>query len=234
MKKKILLLFLVAIMGLTGCSKNEEKKAEVKKNKDAIKFKEEYESFNGKSNDYFDYRTLSISEDNPFVITTDSEIVKKIENKETFIVYFGDPQCPWCRSIIEQAIKLAKKNKIDKIYYVRFWNGFHEEKIRDVYELDKNNKPVLKQEGSESYSKLLKYLDNVLSEYTLKDKKGKTIKVNEKRIFLPNFVAVVDGEAKELVEGISEKQTEYNGDLTEEILKDEEKIFNDFFSKYNK
>ena len=159
MKKKILLsLFAVVLLlgATTGCGKKEEKK-----NEDAIKFKEEYESFNDKSNDYFDYRALSIDEDNPFIFATDEEIVKMIENKETFIVYFGDPQCPWCRSIIEQAIKSAKKNGIDKIYYVRFWDGFHEEKIRDVYELDENNKPKLKQEGSKAYPKLLEYLDNV-------------------------------------------------------------------------
>ena len=228
MKKKILLLTLIALtlIGVVGCGKKEEK------NEDALKFKEEYEGFNNKSNDYFDYRTLSIDEDNPFVFSTDKEIVKKIENKESFIVYFGDPQCPWCRSVIEQAIKSAKENGIEKIYYVRFWDGFHEELIRDVYELDENNTPVLKQAGSESYPKLLEYLDNVLSEYTLKDKDGNKISVNEKRIFLPNFIAIVKGEAKELVEGISDKQAEYNGELTEEIIKDEKRIFNDFFSKY--
>ena len=230
MKRKIILsLFTIVLLlgAVTGCGKKEEKK-----NEDAIKFKEEYESFNDKKNDYFDYRTLNISEDNPFVFATDEEIVKMIENKETFIVYFGDPQCPWCRSIIEQAIKSAKENGINKIYYVRFWNGFHEEKIRDVYELDENNKPVLKQEGSKSYPKLLEYLDNVLSEYTLKDKDGNAINVGEKRIFLPNFVAVVKGEAKELIDGISEKQTHYNGELTEEIITDEKQAFNNFFQKY--
>ena len=230
MKKKILLsLFAVVLLlgATTGCGKKAEKK-----NEDAIKFKEEYESFNDKSNDYFDYRALSIDEDNPFIFATDEEIVKMIENKETFIVYFGDPQCPWCRSIIEQAIKSAKKNGIDKIYYVRFWDGFHEEKIRDVYELDENNKTKLKQEGSKAYPKLLEYLDDVLSDYTLKDKNGNKVDVGEKRIFLPNFVAVVKGEAKELIEGISESQTEYNGELTEEILNDEQKAFNDFFKKY--
>lgn len=226
MKKKILVLFLLlTFVGLVGCTKTEEKS----KNEEAIKFKEEYESFNGKSNDYFEYRQLNIDEENPFVSTTDEEIVKMIENKETFIIYFGDPQCPWCRSVIEQAIKSSKENKIDKIYSVRFWNGFHEEKIRDVYELDKKNKPVLKQSGSDAYSKLLEYLDSVLSEYTLKDKKGNTIKVNEKRIFLPNFVSIVKGEAKELVEGISSKQTEFNGELTKEIIDDEKQIFNNFF-----
>ena len=227
MKKKILLLMLLTltVVGITGCGKKEE-------NKDAIKFKEEYESFNGKKNDYFEYRELNIDEDNPFIISSDKEIVKMMEDKETFIVYFGDPQCPWCRSIIEQAIKSANKNGIDKIYYVRFWDGFHEELIRDVYELDEDNKPVLKEEGSKYYPKLLEYFDDVLSEYTLTDEEGNKINVGEKRIFLPNFVAVVDGEAKELIEGISEKQTQYNGKLTKEIIKDEEKAFNEFFSKY--
>lgn len=230
MKKKILLsmVAIILLFGIaTGCGKKEEKK-----NEDAIKFKEEYESFNNKSNDYFDYRTLNIDEDNSFVFITDEELVKKIENKDTFIVYFGDPQCPWCRSVVEQATKSAKENGIDKIYYLRFWDKFHEEKIRDVYELDEDNKPRLKQEGSKAYPKLLEYLDNVLSEYTLKDKDGNSINVGEKRIFLPNFVAIVNGEAKELIEGVSEKQTGYNDELTEEILKDEQKIFNDFFKKY--
>ena len=226
MKKVLLFMILTVIVtATTGCFKNRE---------DALKFKKEYESFNNKSNDYFSYRNLSIEEDNPIVYSTDEEIVKKIENKESFIVYFGDPECPWCRSVIEQAMKSAKENKINKIYYVRFWNGFHTEKIRDVYELNDKNEPVLKTKGTDAYYKLLEYLDNVLSEYTLKDKEGNVINVNEKRIFLPNFVAIEKGVAKELMQGISDIQESYNSELTEEIIKDEIKMFNDFFSKYGK
>lgn len=226
--KKILIIFVATLMviSIAGCDKKEV-------NEDALEFKEEYESYNGKTNEYFDYRTLSIDEDNPIVYATDAEIVKKIENKESFIVFFGDPECPWCRSVIEQAIKTAKDNNIDKIYYVRFWNGFHKEVIRDVYELDSKNKPVLKEKASDAYPKLLEYLDNVLEDYTLKDKDGKTVEVGEKRIFLPNIVAIENGKARELIEGISEKQEGFNDELTDEILKDEAKIFNDFFSKYN-
>ena len=231
MKKRIIILLLLAMtfVGVTGCGKKEEN---VEPTKEALAFKESYEGFNGKSNDYFEYRNIIIDEYNPFVNTTAEDIVEKIENKETFIVYFGDPQCPWCRSIIEQAIKVAKENGVEKIYEVRFWDGFHEEKIRDVYELNKKNKPVLKQEGTEAYSKLLEYLDSVLEDYTLKDKDGKKINVGEKRIFLPNFVAIVNGDAKELIDGISDKQEGYNDELTEEILKDEATMFNDFFKQY--
>ncbi len=225
MKKFLLFIFLTVIaITITGCTN--------KASQDALKFKEEYESFNDKANEYFEYRNINIDEINPIIYQSDAEIVKRIENKETFIVYFGDPECPWCRSVIEQALKVAKENNVDKIYYVRFWNGFHKETIRDVYELDSKNKPVVKEKGSDAYYKLLEYLDNVLGDYTLKDGDGKTIETGEKRIFLPNFVAIVNGEAKELIEGISEKQESYNGDLTGEIIQDEVKIFNDFFGKY--
>lgn len=223
MKKTFTIIFILFVLiGVTGC-----------KNKDALKFKDEYESFNDKKNKYFEYRNLNIEKNNPIVYSTDEEIAEKIENKETFIVYFGDPECPWCRSVVEQMIKSANKNNIKTIYYVRFWNGFHNEQLRDTYELDTDNKPVLKEKGTESYDKLLKYLGNVLSDYTLKDKDKNEIKVGEKRIFLPNIVAVKDGKAVELIEGISKKQTEYNGKLTDEIIKDESNILDKFFSKYN-
>lgn len=226
MKKiSVLLITLLLIVSVTGCTK---------KNLDSKKFKEEYESFNDKKNDYFEYRDLDLDEKNPFVYSTDAEIVEKIENDESFIVYFGDPECPWCRSVIEEAIKSANENDIDKIYYVRFWDGFHKEIIRDVYELDENNAPVLKEKGSDAYTKLLEYLDSVLKDYTLKDSDGNTINVGEKRIFLPNFVAVIDGEAKELIQGISENQESYNSKLTDEIIADEKKMFDEFFQKYGK
>ena len=223
MRKTFAIIFsLLALIGVTGC-----------KNKDALKFKEEYEGFNDKKNNYFEYRDLNIEEDNPIVYSTAEEIVEKIENKETFLVYFGDPECPWCRSVVEQMIKSANRNNVKKLYYVRFWDGFHNEQIRDVYELDSNNKPALKSEGTLAYTKLLKYLDNVLKEYTLKDKDGNVINVGEKRIFLPNIVAIKDGKAVKLITGKSEKQIEYNGELTDEIIKDEVESLDKFFSKYN-
>ncbi len=227
MKKYIWLVIPIIILGFLVYAKGF-----VKESEDAIKFKEEYESFNNKSNDYFDYRNLSIEEDNPIVFSTDEEIVKMIENKESFIVYFGDPECPWCRSMVEELIKTANENKIKKIYYIRFWDGFHNEIIRDTYIIDSKGNAVVKDKGTDAYYKLLEYLDNVLSDYTLKDEKGNTIKTGEKRIFLPNIVAIVDGESKELIEGISSKQESYNDELNDEIIKDERKIFNDFFKKY--
>lgn len=230
MKKKLILISLLTILiiiliSLTLCNIKNTKK-------DSIKFKKEYESFNGKENNNFKYRNLSIDKDNPFIYSDAKEIVEKLENKETFIVYFGDPECPWCRSVIEQSIKSALDNNIKKIYYVRLWNGLHNEKLRDVYEL-KNNKPVLKQKGTDDYYKLLKYFDNVLDDYTLTDADGNTVKVNKKRIFAPNFIFVREGRAEEIISGISKKQKDFNSNLNKEIKEDEEQIFDSFYQKVN-
>ena len=228
MKNKILssLLLIVGLLSVTACNKQETKIT------DAEKFKNEYESFNDKQNDYFEYRNLSISEKNPFIYTSAEDVVQKIENKETFIVYFGDPECPWCRSVIEEAISSASENSIKKIYYVRIWDGFHNEILRDVYEL-KDGKPTIKSKGTDAYYKLLNYFDEVLEDYTLTDENNKTIKVNEKRIFAPSFIFIQNGKTEALVQGISKKQKSYNSELTEEIIEDEKNIFNSFYAKAN-
>ena len=98
--KKVLLTFclLVSTFMLTGC-KNE-----------GIKFKQNYESLNGKENKYGGtYRSVTIPENNPFVYTTATDIIEKIENNETFYVYFGDELCPWCRSVIEKASEIRRR-----------------------------------------------------------------------------------------------------------------------------
>ncbi len=224
MKNKILLILLliVGMMSLTACGNKKEKMS------DALKFKEEYENFNGEKNDYFKYRNLSIKEDNPFVYTTAEDVVKKIENEETFIVYFGDPECPWCRSVIEQAIESANENSIEKIYYVRIWNGFHNEILRDEYEL-KDGTPIIKSKGTKAYYKLLEYFDKLLEDYTLTDENDNTVSVGEKRLFAPNFISIKNGKAEELIDGISEKQESFDSELSEEILKEENEIFDKFY-----
>ncbi len=226
MKKKILLILFI-IVGTVGVVTYNVKGKELD---DAMKFKKEYESFNGKKNDYFKYRNLSINEKNPFIYTTAEDIVKRIEKKETFIVYFGDPECPWCRSVIEQAVKSANDNNVNKIYYVKIWDGFHNEKLRDVYELE-DDKPVLKSKGTDAYYKLLNYFGDLLDDYTLTDESGNSVNVGEKRIFAPNFILVENGETKKVIQGISEKQQSYNSELNTEIINDEKSIFDNFYKK---
>ncbi|MBR1748350.1 MAG: hypothetical protein IJ743_00990 [Bacilli bacterium] len=221
MKRKIMMTILVvgAVLFMCGCS-----------NKDAQKFKSDYESINGKENSSGKvHRTINIDENNPYVYATAEEIVKKMENKETFYVYFGDKLCPWCRSVIEKSIQVAKENNIKTIYYVPIWDDEGNEILRDRLKVNEQGKLEIVKEGTESYKKLLELLDNVLSEYNLTDKDGKKVETKEKRIYAPNFIYVESGEAKKLIAGISEKQSDSREELTEEILKDEEEAFKSFF-----
>ena len=223
MKKKVLLILILFISLLvTGCSAN---------NKDALKFKEEYEKINGDKTSYSDnkYRTLKIDKNNPYVYSSAKEILEKINNKETFYVYFGSSYCPWCRSVIEKSIESAQKNNIKKIYYVDIWNGFHNEILRDTYKLNDKNEAEKEKDGTKEYYKLLEKFDNLLEDYTLTTDDGEEVKVGEKRIFAPDFIYVENGVAKSITSATSENQQDADAKLTKEILKDEEKSFDNFF-----
>ena len=217
MKKKFLLLIL--ILFLTSCA-----------NKDAVSFKKEYEELNGKENANGKvYRNVSVPKNNPIKIVNASDIVDKIEKKDTFYVYFGSSLCPWCRSVIEKAMEVANANGIEEVYYVDFWDKDGKELYRDKYTIDDNGNLVKDIEGSEEYYKLLSQLDSVLEEYTIENKDGEEIDVNEKRIYLPNFIYIAKGKPIRMTTGISELQTGSRDELTKEILLDEEKKFDDFF-----
>ena len=223
MKKKVFLILILFIgLFVTGCSTN---------NKDALKFKEEYEKINGDKTSYSDnkYRTLKIDKNNPYVYSSAKEILEKINNKETFYVYFGSSYCPWCRSVIEKSIESAQKNNIKKIYYVDMWNGFHNEILRDTYKLNDKNEAEKEKDGTKEYYKLLEKFDNLLEDYTLTTDDGEEVKVGEKRIFAPDFIYVENGVAKRITSATSENQKDADAKLTKEILKDEEKSFDNFF-----
>lgn len=225
MKKNILVLIVIifSILSLTGC---EDKT-------DATIFKNNYEYLNGKENaNGKEYRSVSIPKKNPIVITDAKTIISKMENNESFYVYFGSTLCPWCRSVIEKAIEIANDNNIDKIYYVDIWDEEGKEILRDKYVLSDKNELTKTDEGTEEYFKLLELFDNVLPDYKYAANKngGAELDVNEKRIYIPLFISVSGGKVINSITGISELQTNSREELTEEILKDEETAFNHFFT----
>lgn len=199
--KRILLttIIVLSLFLLTGC---------VDKTTDAYKFKEEYESINNKDNGHGNkYRKLNIPNDNPFVYQTTSEIAERVKNKETFIVYFGFKECPWCRSIIEELIKAAKDKNIDTIYYVDVKD------IRDVKEVDDNGNIITTKVGDINYAILISEFSNVLSDYNL-TKDGVTYSTGEKRIYAPNIVVVSNGKAVQMEEGTPESLKDPYSKLT--------------------
>lgn len=224
MKKEFGFIFviLIGLFIVTGCGGNS----------DSLKFKEEYESLNGTKTSYSDsnYRSINISKNNPFVYSSADDILDMINNKETFYVYFGSSYCPWCRSVIEEAINSADSNNIDKIYYVDIWDGFHNEILRDTYELDSEGIARKTKNGTGTYYKLLKKFDNVLKDYTLTNDSSEEVNVGEKRIFAPNFIYVENGKAKKAITGISDKQKNSDSKLSKDILNDENEAFDKFFS----
>ena len=220
-KISIIMVTFVILITMSGCSKKET---------DGLKFKEEYESLNDVSNSNgLKHRSITIREDNPFIYSDADEIKEMIENKETFYVYFGSAYCPWCRSVIEEFINVALDEGIDKVYYVDIWDHGHVEILRDTYELNDKNEVTLKSEGTKTYYDLLKLLDNVLEDYSLTDSEGKTYNVGEKRIFAPDFIYIEKGKAKKATTGIASMQSESRGDLNDEILAEEVKMFKEFF-----
>ena len=88
MKKIIILLVgIMSIFFFAGCNSSTTE--------DALKFKEEYESLNGQTRekDGKEIRTISIPDNNPMIYKEANDIVSLMDNKETFLVYFGFSDC---------------------------------------------------------------------------------------------------------------------------------------------
>ena len=229
MKKRILciLMIMLSLLVITGCTKARQS---------AIDFKKEYEAVNNKTvrGDY-KYRVLNISDNNPYVKVDPKEIVKKIDNKETFYLYVGDPLCPWCRSGIEKMIEVAQKEGIKDIYYIDFWDDNHNEILRDLYEVQtegKKNVVVKTKEATAEYIKILEAVKDYAQDYTI-TKDDKTYDVNTKRIFGGDHFYFENGICKKYVSLRSEKLAGAFDELTTEVLKDQETNFSNFFAKAN-
>lgn len=206
MKKKIIWIVVAIIIAAIVFGFIHKMRSDYKET-DAYKFKQEYESLNNQDNGHGNkYRELNISSDNRIIYSTAEEIVKKTENKETFVVYFGFAKCPWCRSMIENLVDLSRAYNIT-VYYVDVLE------IRDTIEYVDGELKTTK-EGDENYMKLIELYGDVLDDYKVKNGE-ESIATGEKRIYAPNVIAVIDGKAKEKVEGISEELTDPYGEITE-------------------
>ena len=228
MKKKIIFSILLCLLLVitVGCAS--------KARQSAIDFKNEYEAINGKTlKGDIKYRDLTISDKNPYVKTTIADIAQKIQNKETFYLYVGDPLCPWCRSGLEKMIEVANKEKVTDIYYIDFWDDEHNEILRDLYEVQTVNKKdvvVKTKDAAEGYDVLIEAVKDFAQDYTL-TKDGKTYEVGVKRTFGGDHFYFVNGECKKYVSLRSDKLAKATDELTEEVLKDQETNFTKFFEQ---
>jgi hypothetical protein len=239
MKKKLLLVFaiLCTLIIATGCEKK-EKKEDNKPKETAIAFKKEYEKVNGKTmKDDIKYRTLKIDEKNPYVKISIDEVAKKIKNGESFYLYVGDHLCPWCRSGIEKMIEVANREKIDTIYYVDFWDDDHNEILRELYDVEIKGKKTsfkITQEATEGYKVLYEAVKDMgLKDYTVtKDGKEYTVP-NVKKVYGGDHFYFNKGVCKKFVTLRVPSLAKATDELTEEVLKEQDKVYTDLFTFSN-
>lgn len=207
MKKTLLALSLFII--LTGCTTSNEQSD----------FKTEYEELNNKETEYnTKYKELNIPEDNLIDIVTYDEL-KEVLNEGTGVVYFGFPECPWCRASIVTFIEVCKEKGIDTIYY------YNPKDIRDTMHLDDDGKIVVDKKATKEYKELLTYMDSVLTPYEgLNDP-------SIKRLYAPTYLAFKDGKAIDIHVSTVESQSDPYKELTKEQEKELKKAFSDLIDK---
>lgn len=179
MKKNILLIVTVILASIALILSLYTFKDKVIK--DNIKFKNEYESLNGKlnSNDK-EYVKVELDADNPYVYATYDEVMDILKNK-TGVIYFGFPECPWCRNMVPVLADAAKELGIKNIYY------FNALDMRDIKSLDDNGNIVTEKEGTKEYYELIETLGDSIGSYEgLNDD-------SIKRLYFPTVVFVKDG-----------------------------------------
>ena len=183
--------------------------------KDEKKFKEEYEYLNGKQREGRDYKnkTIHILDNNRMVYAKKKEILDLLEDG-TGIIYFGFPDCPWCRNAVPVLIDAANGENVEKIYY---YNALSE---RDEKILQDGQIKTVK-EGSSFYYTLLEKLGAKASVYEdLKDD-------HVKRLYFPTIVFIKEGEILSIHEGTVETQK----DPLRSLSKEEEKKLRDKYTK---
>lgn len=219
MKKKIiigvgvLLVLLVAgytlflFIGNSGTTNDEEK------------FKKEYESLNGVVKNEKKMLSISIPTHNYVQYVTENEVIKQLQ-KGTSIIYFGFPECPWCRNLVPVLIDVAN----DYGTSISYFNALS---IRDVKHLE-DGKIVTDQEGTKEYYKIVDLLRNELGEYEgLNDS-------YIKRLYFPTVVFIKDGKIIGVYTGTVSSQKDPYKALTKkqrkELVKKLEKYFDEISS----
>lgn len=195
MKKKVLLVccILVVLIGLGFFF--------LKEDSDQIKFKKEYESINGITQNGYTYLDVSIPKNNLMKYATYDEVTNLIKSG-TGIIYFGFKECPWCRTAVPVLIETANENNIDEILYFNAYD------IRDIKHLDKDGNIVTDKEGTKEYYKLIDMLDSCLTSYSgLNDD-------SIKRLYFPTVVFVKNGQIKGCHISTVESQKDVNVPLT--------------------
>lgn len=211
-----LLLFVVFVFSYVNFIKVES---------DAVKFKKEYETLNGKvATDKIKYQKLNISSNNPMKYASYSEIFDMLDNG-TGVIYLGFPNCPWCRTILPVLFDALEKNNVEEVLYMNIYEE------RDAFKVE-DGKLIKSKEGSKGYYKLLKKLDKNLEDYKLVVD-GKEYDTHEKRIYAPTVIFVKNGEVVGIhVSSVPSQKSGFDK-LTKDEIKELYGIYEDYIFDIN-
>lgn len=146
-----------------------------------VKFKEEYESLNNMYDEQRgqNYINVDILENSNVKYVSENQVIDILKN-ETGIIYFGFPECPWCRNIVPILVNTLSNYDLS-FYYSNIYE------IRDNKHLDEDNNIIIDKMGSKEYYQILELLgENISPYYSLNDD-------SIKRIYFPTIVFVKEG-----------------------------------------
>lgn len=215
--QKVLVLIIALIVVIAGAFgvyayKHKDEKKCTTEETDAIKFKREYEEYNEKKYDNGkEYFTVKLSSKNLFKYITEEDAVKFLK-EGTGVIYFGFPQCPWCRTLVPYLEEIGQEYGLDQIYYLNIMD------IRDTYKVE-DKKVVVDKKGTDSYYEILNLLSNYLTKYSITDEKGKKYDTGVKRLYAPTTVVIKRGKIVGFNEGTVDSQAKFVA-LTDDEIKE--------------
>ena len=215
---------LVTMLVLSGCSSTGEETdpatetASVTGSGDP-EVTEEYAALNGSTTpDGQQYLDVSLPDDHVFSTITEDEVVAMLQ-QGTGVLYFGFPECPWCRAALPVMDEAGKNTDVGQIHYLNV------SEIRDVRTLDEDGTVVVEEPGSEAYLEILAELGEVAPEYEgLGDPE-------QRRIYVPLVVAVKDGEVLGSHVSTVDSQTDPFEPMTEDQRAELRGIYEDLFAE---
>lgn len=186
---------------------------------DEEKFKKEYEKLNGVVKNEKKMLAISLPDHNYIQYVTEGEVIKQLQ-KGTSVIYFGFPECPWCRNLVPVLVDVARDYGIS----ISYLNALP---IRDIKHLE-DDKVITDQEGTKEYYKIVDLLKDHLGEYEgLNDS-------SIKRLYFPTVVFMKDGKVIGVHTGTVSSQKDPYQALTKnqrkELVKELEKYFDEVSS----
>jgi thiol-disulfide isomerase/thioredoxin len=209
----MIIIFIIAIAIISVLFYKEYISNKRKANKEALDFKQEYESLNNTkdNNGNIQYINISFPEKNPFRYATIDEIFNFL-SKGTGILYFGMPECNWCRTMLPVLLDAANTEGIKEILYY--------------------NPKQIRKDNTEEYQRLVAMLNDYLSTDTTTQKEtDENFDSTKKRLYMPDVYFIKNGKIVGNHMDTLDSQKDAKTPLTVEQYTELKTIFTDLISK---